>query len=390
MDFDYSLEQTQIADSLKRFLSDQYSFEQRSQYLSASKSSNQAVWQGLADLGILGIAIPEEYGGFGGGALDTHLVMNALGKALVVEPYLASVVMAPSIMYALAGAEQKQEYLPAVVSGTRQIALAHTEPDSRYRLAHVECRAERTDAGWKIDGVKSVVQGGASADTLIVSARSSGDVNDDDGISLFLLETTSTGLTRLPYPQRDGSWAADFKFDGVLLSGDALLGAEGNALASIEAAVDQGIAALCSEAVGIMETLIELSSEYLKMRKQFGVALATFQVLQHRMADMLLHLEQARSMSLLLASKLSATPAERAKVASAAKVLVGDAARFVGQEAVQLHGGIGVTDEVNVSHYFKRLVVITASFGDRYHHLARFSDLMVEEQLARDANTATR
>jgi alkylation response protein AidB-like acyl-CoA dehydrogenase len=290
----------------------------------------------------------------------------------VVEPFLASAVLAGSAI-AAAGNESQRQQLAGIIDGTRIAAFAHAEPDSRYELARVSTRAKRKDKGWVLDGAKAVVLHGDAAGVFVVSARTLGEVDDEAGISLFLVDADSAGLSLRGYPLIDGGRAAELYMHGVSVGADALLGREGEAHAVVEAAIGRGVLALCAESLGAMDAAKEATLEYLRTRKQFGVPIGSFQALQHRMADMLMRLEQARSMSFLAASSIESTDA---RSVSAAKSLVGRAARFVGQQAVQLHGGIGVTDEVNVSHYFKRLTAIDASFGDSAHHLARYSDAM--------------
>ncbi len=382
MNFDFSPEQTQIADSLRRYLNDRYDMESRSKRIASGAACDEAVWRELAELGVLAISLPERCDGFGGSAFDSLLVMQELGRALVVEPYVSAIVVASKLVEFAGSEQQQQDILANVASGSCIPVLAHTEPGSRYNLNYVTCTARQSADGWVLDGVKSTVLAGAAADLLLVSARVQGSIDDTGGVSLFIVNPREEGVSISDYLQRDGTRAADIGLSGVQVAESALLGAAGDALPVIFAAIDHGIAGLCAEAVGIMDVMVESTTEYLKTRKQFGMPLAAFQALQHRLADMLLHLEQARSMSLLVASKMDASASERSHVASAAKTLVGDAARFVGQQAVQLHGGIGVTDEMAISHYFRRLMTINASFGDRHHHLESYAKQMASVQLS--------
>jgi alkylation response protein AidB-like acyl-CoA dehydrogenase len=277
--------------------------------------------------------------------------------------------------------QQKNQLLPAIAAGELKLALAQDEAASRYNMRHVETQAVASDDGWLLTGQKSVVLGGSSADKFIVSARTAGQASDANGVSLFLVDASADGVELKSYTNYDGQRAADIAFNGVSLTQDALLGEENKGLAVLAFGSDLAIAALCAEAVGIMDSLIEQTGEYLKTRKQFGVALGSFQALQHRMADMLMHAEQARSMSYLAASKVAAPAKERTRIMAATKALTGQAARFVGQQAVQLHGGIGVTDELIISHYFKRLTLINTSFGDADYHLGRFSDMSAAQAM---------
>ena len=378
MDFNFSDEQRQFRDSLERYLRDDYSFDRRREILRSDAGYSPEVWQQLAEIGALALTLPEAHGGFGGGAFDTVLIMEALGRANVVEPYLATVVLGAGLVAQAGRADQQAEILPAVASGDCRLTLAHREPGTRYELESVTTTAIAAGDDYVLDGRKSQVLHGGSADRLLISARTRGGARDADGVSLFLVDAAAPGLTRFAYPTQDGQRAADLTLKEVRVPRSALLGAEHEALPLIELAVDRAIAALCAEAVGNMAALIEATVSYLKTRKQFGVPIGSFQALQHRAVDMYLHAEQARSMAYLAAARLDAgDAAERRRAVSAAKVLVGQSARFVGQQAVQLHGGIGVTDELAVSHYFKRLTMIALAFGDGDHHLDRFGHLQV-------------
>lgn len=373
MNFKFSDEQTQLRDSLARFLRKDYSFDKRREILKSATGCSAEVWKQFADMGLLAIGLPEDHGGLGGGAEDTLIVMEEFGRGLVVEPYLATVVLSAGLIARSGSDAQKAALLPGVAAGEKKLALAHYESGGRYDLTHVTTTATKDKNGYSLNGAKAVVLHGNSADTLLVSAKTA------TGISLFVVDAKATGLTRHGYPTHDGHRAADITLKNVTVSADALIGKEGAALPLIEQALDYGIAALCAEAVGNMTALHEATVTYLKTRKQFGVALGSFQVLQHRAADMLMQLEQARSMAYLATAKVSSTDAaERRRCLSAAKTFVGQAARYVGQQAVQLHGGIGVTEELAVGHYFKRLTLINATFGDADHHLGLFSDSLVK------------
>ena len=380
MDFKLSEEQGQLRDTLLRFMQKQYGFEKRREIIHSAKGYSDEVWKNFAEMGLLAMSLPEEHGGLGGNAVDTLVVMEAFGRGMVVEPYLSSVVMCAGLIARAGNAKQKADVLPAIAEGRTLLALAHYEAGARYELNNVATRAQKDAGGWRLSGAKTAVLHGGGADKLIVSARSSGGTRDDAGISLFLVDAKSASVSLRSYSAHDGHRMAELTLKDVQVGADALVGSEGRGLALVEHAIDAAIAALCAEAVGNMAALIEATLAYLKTRKQFGVPIGTFQVLQHRMADMVMYAEQARSMAYLAAAKIDTGDAhERRRAIAAAKALIGQAARYVGQQAVQLHGGIGVTDELAVGHYFKRLTLINASFGDADHHLARFSDLILEE-----------
>jgi len=360
----FSSEQQQFRDSLRRMLAADYSFERRREIAASARGWSAATWRQLAELGVLALTLPEAHGGLGGGAMDAYVVMEEAGRALLLEPWLPTVLMGAGVIARAGSADQCAAILPAVGAGGRQLALAHYEPGARYALDAVSSEARRDEGGWVISGAKTYVLNGAGADQLIVSARTA------KGLSLFLAERVAPGITVRDYPMYDARRAAEVRFDGVRVGPGALLGEEGGAAPHLAATIDAAIAALCADAVGAMSVLLEMTGQYLKTRKQFGVPIGSFQVLQHRMADMLLETETARSMALLAAHGVGQPdPGERARLVSAAKVRVGEAARFVGQQAVQLHGGIGVTDELAVSHYFKRLTMFEIAFGDSDHHL---------------------
>ena len=381
MDFSLTPEQGMLQDSLRKFLANEYGFESRRARAGSAEGFSRETWAQLAELGLLGIAIPEDDGGLGGDAFDSMLVMEQLGRALVVEPYLSTVVLGGATIAAAGNAEQKSAWLPAIAGGEKLFAFAHGEPRSRYALAHVECTAKADGAGWKLDGQKAVVRDAPSADMLLVSARTAGGATDEKGISLFLVDAKAKGVAIRGYATQDGGRAGEVTLTGVQVAKDALIGNVGEAYPVIERAVDRGIAALCAEALGVIDALNEATLEYLKTRQQFGQPIGRFQALQHRMVDMTIRAVEARSMAIVAAAGANEADAtERRRKVSAAKAHVGQCARYVGQQAVQLHGGIGVTDELIVSHWFKRLAMINATFGDAEHHLGRFSDLLLEEK----------
>jgi alkylation response protein AidB-like acyl-CoA dehydrogenase len=375
MDFKLSDEQQQLRDTLVRFVQKDYAFDKRKAILKSKDGYSREAWKQLAEMGLTALGLPEEHGGLPGNAVDTMVVMEVFGRGLVVEPYLATVVLGAHLIARAGTDAQKAGLLPAVAAGERLLAFAHDEAGARYEITHVATTAKKQGDGYVLNGAKTVVLHGAQADTLIVSARTSGGERDEKGIALFLVERAGAGVTARDYPTHDGQRAAEITLKNAR---GTLLGKDGQGAALIEHALQRGCAALCAEAVGNMAALVEITLGYIKTRKQFGVPIGSFQVLQHRMADMLMYVEQARSMMYLAAGKADAPDAaERRRAIAAAKALVGQAARFVGQQAVQLHGGIGVTDEANVSHYFKRLTLINATFGDADHHLGRFSDALL-------------
>ena len=375
MNFDFSDEQQQLREAIEQFLAKEYPFER----LRAAKSSaawDPAVWRGLAELGVTAINVPSSLGGLGYGPMETLVLMGACGPSLLLEPVLTSAVIATVLLREFERAEPAAELLRAMAGGGRIAAVAHFEPGTRYDSRRVDTRARRAGEGYRLDGRKSVVVHAGLADTLLVSARTRGDGGDPEGVSLFLVPRALPGVKLVEYANVDGQRAADVHLEEACLPEASRLGAEGGALAAIETAFDHGLAALCAEAVGIMQSLINATIEYLRTRQQFGQPIGRFQALQHRVADMVVHLEQARSMSYLAALRCaSADLDERRRALSAAKVVIGDAARFVGQQAVQLHGGMGMTDELKVSHCFKRLTAIEILFGDSDAHLERYAAL---------------
>ena len=376
MDFDLSDEQTLLRDSVERLMADAYpSLERRQACAKEPLGFPENGWRKLAELGVLGLPFPEDEGGFGGGPVETMLVMEAIGRNLALEPFLASAVLGSTALRLGATAEQKRAHLPAVIDGSLRLALAHTERQSRYDLHDVATRAERSGDGFVLNGAKSVVLGADAAGLLVVSARISGERRDPHGIGLFLVAADAKGVTAQAYPTQDGGRAAEVAFADVALGPDAVLGHPDNGLPLLERVVEHGIAALAAEAVGSMDALHTLTVEYLQTRKQFGVAVGSFQALQHRAVDMLIALEQARSMAIYGAMMVGTEDAaRRAAALSAVKVQINKACRFVGQEAVQLHGGIGMTMEYIGAHHFKRLAMIEYQFGDTPYHLRRVAD----------------
>lgn len=369
MDLNLTSEQVQLRDSLRAFLADRNDFETRKRVSREQPGWRESLWRSFADeLGILGAPLPESAGGLSGDATDAMVIMEELGASLVIEPYLETVIVAGGL---LAGAGGRDAELARIVSGDARFAFAWAELGSRYRFDTIATKAERDADGWVLSGAKAVVTAAPWATDLIVTARTAGASGEMDGLSLFLVDPQAPGVTMQSYPTIDGRQAADICFDAVRLADDALIGLEHGALPLVEKVGDAAIAALAAEAVGIMGRLVHDTIDYTKQRRQFGQPIASFQVLQHRMVDMFIQLELATSAVYRATLSLDAYPVERAKAASAAKVAVGNALRFIGQNAVQLHGGMGMTDELCVSHYFKRITVIENEFGDVDYHLAR-------------------
>ncbi|WP_297792621.1 acyl-CoA dehydrogenase [uncultured Marinobacter sp.] len=375
MNFDLTEEQQMLNDSLRRFVTNEYGFEKRGEIISSGAGIDKATWANFAEMGLLGFTFPEDYDGLGGNAIDTMVVMENFGRGLVVEPYLATVVLAGGLIRDAGNEAQKADILPGIASGERLLALAHNEPGARYNLSQVKTTACKDGADFLISGQKTAVLHGGQANQLIVSARTSGNVNDESGLSLFLVDRNAKGITVDDFATHDGHRTAEISLSNVTVSADNLIGTVDEAFPAIEKAVDLGIAALCAEAVGAMEAMNAATLEYIKTRKQFGTPIGKFQVLQHRMADMFIQTEQAKTMAILAASEADSDDrARRREAISMAKTLVGQAARYVGQQGVQLHGGMGVTDEMFAAHLFKRLTLINLLFGDADHHLAQVSD----------------
>jgi pimeloyl-CoA dehydrogenase small subunit len=376
MDFDLNDEQRMLKDSVERLLKGRYDFDARRKISASSEGFSREIWQAFAEMGLLALPFPEDDGGLGAGPVETMLTMEAFGKALVVEPYLPSVILCGGLLRHAGSEAQRAEHIPAIAAGERLFAFAHSERQARYDLFDVAVAARRDGDGYVIEGEKGLVLSGDSADWLVVSARTSGERRDTHGISLFLIEANAPGITRRGYATQDGARAAEIAFENVRVSADALLGPLDEALPLIERVTDEAIAALCAEAVGVMEDMHGATVEYLKVRNQFGTHIGAFQVLQHAAADMFIALEQGRSMAMYATMMASDGDAnERARAVAAAKVQIGRSCKFVGENAVQLHGGVGMTMEYKVAHAFKRATMIDKLFGDADHHLARVADL---------------
>lgn len=370
MDFNYTPEQQQFRDALRRFIDKDYSFEQRKKIIHSESGMSDQAWATLIELGMTALPIPEEQGGFNGSAVDMLVVMQELGRGLVVEPYFATVLGAQFLK--LAGGQEA--LLEQVAAGELKLAAALGEKQSRHDLSDIATTAKPAGNGYIINGTKTVVVHGGQADRIIVSTRTGGAQRATDGVSLFVVTADTPGVTRRDYRTIDGQRAADITFKDVQVPASTLLGNEGAGWDVLDAAADYGAALLCAEAVGAMDALNGATLEYLKTRQQFGVPIGKFQALQHRMAEMFMQTEQARSMATLAAVKVASADAnERRRVVSAAKARIGQALKFVGQQAVQLHGGMGVTNELPAAHHFKRLTMIELTLGDTDHHLARFA-----------------
>ena len=375
MDFDFTEEQLLLRDSVDKFLEKTYAFDARNAIIATRAGYSPDIWKGFAELGLLGVPVPQTRDGFGGGGVETMLVMESFGRHLVVEPYLGTVVMAAGLIATVGSEDQQQYLLPLIMDGSMRLACGFLEPGGRYDLAHIETTARQEANGfWVLNGSKSVVIHGAVADLLVISARTSGKAGDADGISLFFVNPGEPGVAGREYPTYDGMRAAEVTFENVQINSESLIGIAGRGLPVVELVADRAIAALCAEAVGCMTALKDATLDYLKTRQQFGVPIGRFQALQHRMVDLLMHCEQARSMAMLAAMKVDSPDAvERRRAVSAAKELIGRSGRFVAQQAIQLHGGMGMTNELNVSHYVKRVTAIDTLFGDADHHLDRFT-----------------
>jgi pimeloyl-CoA dehydrogenase small subunit len=375
MDFEFTEEQRLLRESLDRLLADSYGFDKRRLYLAEPDGFSRAAWAQYAELGLLGLPFAEEHGGFGGNAVDVMIVMEAFGRVLALEPYLATVVLAGTALGHAGSAAQNAALVPQIADGSLRLAVAHGERQARYDLNDVMTTAVKTSGGWRLDGAKNVVVHGDSADKLIVSARVSGDRHDPDGIGLFLVDAKASGVARRSYKMRDGTGAADIALSGVDVAAADALGEPGRGLATMERVNQAGIMATSAEAIGAMETMLAMTIEYMKTRVQFGKPIGENQALQHRATEMMMSMEQGRSLAMLAAIMVDDANAEqRAHDLSTAKVGVGQAARFVSQNAVQLHGGIGMTEEYAVGHYFRRCMVIEHSFGDTAHHLSRLAE----------------
>ena len=375
MDFSFNEEQTMIQRQVAQFIQRDYEWEKRQALAESDLGFSAENWKTFAELGWLGISLSEEVGGFGGSALETMIIMEEFGKGLVVEPFLETVVLCAGLIDSCGSKEQKDKILKKVISGEMHLALGFTEPQSRFNLADVTTEAKKKNDGFVLNGFKSVVMNGPNADNIIISARTSGKQSGEVGISLFVINPELEGVSLRNYPTVDGRRASEVTLENVYIDSSCLLGEEGKGFTELEKAIDSATLAICAEAIGAMEVLYKTTVEYTKTREQFGPAIGKFQVLQHRMVDMFMEYEQSKSLLYMATIKQAENAEDSKKATSGLKYQVGKAAKFIGQQAVQLHGGMGVTDELNVGHFFKRLTTIITIFGNTDYHLKRYSQL---------------
>lgn len=371
MDFEYSNEQTMLKDSVDRFVQDSYKFSQRDALAKSALGYCAKYWATFAEMGWLMLPIAEENGGLGGSAVDIAVLSEALGAGLTLEPLMASVLLGGKMVECLGNDMQKEAILTGLIEGRKKLALAYAEPAARYDLAFVETRADRVGDDFVLNGHKSVVLHAASADGIIVIARTSGDASDPTGISAFLVEADAAGMRRQDYPMVDGVRASDLFFENVTAEP---LGDQGAAFGALQSVIDGAICAVCAEAVGAMQRVLDMTKEYTSVRSQFGKAIGDNQVIQHRLVDMFTAVEESKAITDITAMRLAEGAQDVSYLVSAMKAKVGESARFIGAQGVQLHGGIGMTDEYPIGHYFKRLMAIDVMFGDSDHHLSRFAN----------------
>ncbi len=378
MDFSFTEEQSMLRDTVASFLQDKYDFETRRGIVKSEAGWRPDYWKAFAEeLGILGAPFSEELGGLGGGATENMIVMEEFGKALVIEPYLGTVVIGGGFLKH-SGHAGAADLIGKIVAGEATFAFAYAEPQARYTWRDLKTTVRKDGSGYVINGHKAVVVGAPWASHLIVTARTGGGQRDEGGGSVFVVDKAAKGVVTRDYPTVDGLRASEVFFENVAVGADALIGAEGSGLPLVDKVIDEATAAVCAEAVGVLRKLHEGTLEYTKQRKQFGQPIAQFQVLQHRMVDMFIQLEQSVSMTYMATIKLAESDDERAKAISAAKVQIGRACKFVGQNAIQLHGGMGMTDEMAIGHYFKRATLIEGLFGSVDHHLRRYEALSID------------
>ena len=375
MDFSFTEEQTLLRNSVQKFIQGAYDFETRRKVSKSDAGWRKEVYGQIAEMGLLGVAMPEDFGGLGGSAVDAMIIAEEFGRGLVIEPWLNNAVIAAGFLKAAGSTAQKEELLPAIAAGETVFAFAYAEPQGRFNLADLTTTAKKSGDGYVLNGHKAVVLGAPFADKLIVTARTSGGQRDADGVTVFIVDKSAKGVSTRDYPTVDGNRASEVTLENVSVGADAVIGEVGKGLKTVELVTDQAIAALAAESTGAMKVLNDTTIEYAKTRKQFGTPIGKFQVLQHRMVDMFMNYEQSVSITYMVTLKLEEEEAERKKAASAAKVQIGKAGRFIGQSAVQIHGGMGMTDELNVGHYFKRLTMIDTLFGNVDHHLKRYATL---------------
>ena len=375
MDFTFNEEQSLIQDQVDQFVQKEYDWETRQSLSNSDLGFGEDNWKKFADLGWLGISVSEESGGFGGSSIESMLIMEAFGKGLVVEPFLETVIMSGGLIDDHGSEEQKSSVLEPAIAGEMHLALAYAEPQSRFNLSDVVTEAKLDGDNYILNGYKSVVMNGPSADKIIISARTSGSQLDENGISLFIVDASSEGLNKTNYKTVDGRRASDLTLENVSVTKDNLIGNPDKGFEILESAIDKAILAISAEAVGAMEVLYKTTVEYTKTREQFGTAIGKFQVLQHRMVDMFMEYEQCKSLLYMATMKHEEGAEDAKKAISGLKYQVGKAGKFIGQQAVQLHGGMGVTDELNVGHYFKRLTTVGTIFGNTDYHLKKYTSL---------------
>jgi pimeloyl-CoA dehydrogenase small subunit len=375
MDFNFTSEQDQLRDTVAKLVSQKYDFDTRRKVAKSEAGWRPEMWAQFAELGLLGASFTEAEGGFGSGPIEAMIISEEFGKGLVIEPYLQTVVIGGNFLRHGGTDAQKEEHIAGIIGGETIFAFAYSEPKSRYDLNDVSTTAKKDGAGYTLNGHKAVVLGAPFATHLIVTARTSGGQRDTSGISVFIVPKNAKGVTTRDYPTVDGLRASEVYFENVSVGADALIGQADNGLPLVEKVVDNAIAALCAEAVGCFKVLNEATISYAKQRKQFGQPIANFQVLQHRMVDMFMAAEQATSMTFMLTLKLDEADKARKLAASAAKVQIGKAGKLISQDAVQIHGGMGMTDELNVGHFFKRVTMIESQFGNTDWHLRRYTEL---------------
>ena len=375
MDFTFNEEQSLIQDQVDQFVQKEYDWETRQALSNSDLGFGEDNWKKFADLGWLGICVSEDSGGFGGSSIESMLIMEAFGKGLVVEPFLETVIMSGGLIDDHGSDEQKSSVLEPAIAGEMHLALAYAEPQSRFNLSDVVTEAKSDGDNFILNGYKSVVMNGPSADKIIISARTSGAQLDENGISLFIVDANSDGLNKTNYKTVDGRRASDLTLENVSVSKSSLIGDQDKGFAILDSAIDKAILAISAEAVGAMEVLYKTTVEYTKTREQFGTAIGKFQVLQHRMVDMFMEYEQCKSLLYMATMKYEEGAEDAKKAISGLKYQVGKAGKFIGQQAVQLHGGMGVTDELNVGHYFKRLTTVGTIFGNTDYHLKKYTSL---------------
>ena len=376
MDFSLSDEQSMLKDSIEKFVQNDYDFDTRRKIMANDEGFSRELWSQMAELGWLAVPFAEEDGGFGGGAIELMLVMEQIGRGLIVEPYMATVVLAGGFLKRAGSAEQKEKYLSGVIDGSKLGAFAFAEPQGRFNLADIVTTATADGDGYVLNGHKAVVLNGPSSAFLVVSARTSGEQRDEEGVSVFVLDADAAGVSRRDYPTVDGLRAAEITFENVRVGADALIGEAGKALPLIQEVIDEATLAVGCEAVGNMEVAYKSTVDYSKQRVQFGQPIGKFQVLQHRMVDMFMEYEQAKSLMYMAAMRMDeGYGAVAQKAVSAFKVQVGKSGRYVGQQAVQVHGGMGMTEELHIGHYFKRLTMIDTLFGNVDFHLRRYGSI---------------